>query len=371
MRLLLLGVEIPPSTPMQIELEDFNRGPSHTTSIEELPEEPVADRSELPNQIPPQRGPAVNSTYHRRHNVDSFLPIQRMELGASDHRPAELGTSSFRITELGDSDYRPIELDTSNYGFTELSGDGYGFTELDSGDHRSAEPGANEQLSRRSYMARGVDQLLLQNSPQELALPEPSLQPDPLENGTATLRQFDAPEAILATTHTGTAPTSRIRQRQPVVKFHCDSWISCEGYCSCICHSTYRYKSPELLDNLVGSLFIGYTGLPISTPKCDSRTCINQTPRSIRVSYAFPSWFFMKTLDVVARNSQNGPSFGLSLRNRIDASTGINIISLTHNGDITGMVKLLEERKASLTDVTLYNGTTLFCVRGSVLTKFC
>ena len=155
------------------------------------------------------------------------------------------------------------------------------------------------------------------------------------------------------------------RRRDSVVTLYCHRIISPESQCSCICHKNHHYRSPSLLNKLIGSLFVGYTGLPILTTKCDSSTCVNQTrsPRSIRASYTFPTWFVTKTLDLAIESSiTSGPSFGLSLRNRVNLDSGMNIISGACNGDIPMIIKLLEQHKASLTDIYARAGQSAFYV---------
>ena len=210
-----------------------------------------------------------------------------------------------------------------------------------------------------------------QRSAQELA------GPDLLVCNRSTSRRFDAPEAVLYTEMEGqqliepnsepneTGLTSYVCERRPlVVTFYCKKAISCEGYCSCVCHASRRYKSPGLLNSLIGSLFIGYSGFPILSKKCDLATCADQTSRSVRASYTFPAWFVMKTLDFVAKSSStSGLCFNLRLRNKISQGAGTNIISLARNGAIPTIRKLLEKGQASLTDTDSL-GFSPFCVRG-------
>ena len=186
-----------------------------------------------------------------------------------------------------------------------------------------------------------------------------------------------APEAILhsgigdqrpsnvAPEYTTVAPTSGAPQRQsPVVTFSYDRPSSCEENCACICHFKHRSKSPEIAKSLIGSLFIGYTGLPFLFSKCNSDTCIRQSSRSIRVWYTFPTWFIQRTLDVLVRSAtMSGFCFRVTMRNRVNMGAGINMISLARHGDIVTMIKLLENRKGSLSDIEMHGGLSPFFVR--------
>ncbi len=46
---------------------------------------------------------------------------------------------------------------------------------------------------------------------------------------------------------------------------------------------------------LLGRLFVGYTGLPLPTKKCDRKSCQHgQVQTRIRVAYLFPFWFALR-----------------------------------------------------------------------------
>ena len=36
----------------------------------------------------------------------------------------------------------------------------------------------------------------------------------------------------------------------------------CTPWCSCVCHTESRLRSPRFLDSVLGALFVGYAGLP-------------------------------------------------------------------------------------------------------------
>ena len=237
------------------------------------------------------------------------------------------------------------------------------------------ELGVNERHSLIPSTAWQSTQTSSQTPALELADPSQGYMSDLPECNMNIPGQLDLPETIQRYNMPYPRPTNltpesahQIRsshthqRRSPVVTFHCRSIRSCEGHCSCICHSKYPYKSPRLVSKLLGSLFIGYSGLPLSTQQCNLSGCINQT-RSIQVSYTFPSWFVWKTLNITAEQSfLNGPCFGLSVKNRINVAAGANIFSFASKGDIPAIVTLLEKRMGSLNDVTSVDGYTPFHV---------
>ena len=165
--------------------------------------------------------------------------------------------------------------------------------------------------------------------------------------------------------HTTPFLTNLAQQRpSSFATIHCNRILKCEGHCPCICHLKQRFRSPRVFDKLIGTLFIGYTGLPISVSKCDHHPCKNHVPRSVRASYIFPAWFLTKTLDFIMRysHSMSGPCIGLSVRNRVNPAAGMNIITLAQNGDTSGIIKLLEQHKGSLTDISHIRGASAFHV---------
>ena len=213
-----------------------------------------------------------------------------------------------------------------------------------------------------------------QDSAPELATQSLRIAPDHPESGMNMLWQMNMPESLLhsdvacqepmhlASEHTSPSLASRQTQ-SPFVTFNCNRAVTCDRHCSCVCHSSHRYKSPEVLKKLLGSLFVGYTGLPISASICKSNKCSNHAFRSVKASYIFPFWFVMKTLDLVFKSSYaSGPCISLSVRNRVIMGAGINIVSLARNGDTSGIMKLLERQKASITDVDSLTGQSAFIV---------
>ena len=239
------------------------------------------------------------------------------------------------------------------------------------------ELGISEQDSATSCAAYALEQ---QPSCPSLSHGQTTLDPESAteftEHSNCIRRDSDAPELFFHSDEDDQQLTSLISplvvtaaryntqsQRVSEVRFSVNKLHSCESHCLCTCHGNCRYKSPGALKELVGSLFIGYTGLPMLARKCNLYTCVNRSSRNIWVSYTFPTWFVKKTFDFIAKSSVvSGLRFELTLRNRIDASIGVNIISLAHNGNIHGIVNLLKEGKGSLTDVESFEGYSCFFV---------
>ena len=65
--------------------------------------------------------------------------------------------------------------------------------------------------------------------------------------------------------------------------------------CLCQCHQAMTMTSPGEWSNVLGRLFVGYTGLPLPAKKCDRTSCQHgQVQPRIRVAYLFPLWFAWK-----------------------------------------------------------------------------
>ena len=65
--------------------------------------------------------------------------------------------------------------------------------------------------------------------------------------------------------------------------------------CLCQCHQVTTMASPGGWTRLLGRLFLGYTGLPLPTKKCDRKSCQHgQVQTRIRVAYLFPFWFALR-----------------------------------------------------------------------------
>ena len=343
-------------TSLGVESPHYGLDAQDGEPIQEL----FAHDPELPYRAPSWEELEGVSTGHQLHSTNtSDQLIHEIALDASSHRPMELDTSHRELVEHTDGD-------------SVSSGFGNGGCipeELRADNRRAVELIVDNQAPRPSLPASDTDQQLPQNSPRDQAFSYPSPRQDPSGHNLSSPSRYGAPEAILASARTESGLNNRNTQRQPVYSFYCGRFTSCQNSCACMCHSKSRYQSRGLLSKMMGSLLVGYTGLPISTSKCNLVTCKNHVSRAIRVLYTFPAWFVMKRLEVTFGDSSGRPSFGLSLRNRLDLSTGMNMLTSAINGDTAGIIHLLEEHKGSPLDVDIYMGQSAFAVCCS--TSYC
>jgi len=138
---------------------------------------------------------------------------------------------------------------------------------------------------------------------------------------------------------------------------------TCEGFCDCSCHSNSRYRTPLMLRNLIGTLFVGYTGSSLLGPNCNKSTCQNHAGRSLQFTYCFPQWFLEKTIHIVAALTYTGtPVFGLEVRRRVGWGGEDSILRFALTGNTVGVKSLLDVGKASMTDVDPNHGRTALYV---------
>lgn len=125
----------------------------------------------------------------------------------------------------------------------------------------------------------------------------------------------------------------------------------CSKLCSCQCHTISHYTSPRLLYSVLGSLFVGSSGVPmLDKKKCNRAMCKSSEAARIQLSYYFPKWLIAKMVYVYVTNSmQSGPSMSLRIvRVLPDAAP---IFTFARKGDILGMRSLFHQGIASPVDV--------------------
>jgi len=80
----------------------------------------------------------------------------------------------------------------------------------------------------------------------------------------------------------------------------------CQPWCACRCHSSTRFNMPQLLQSVIGQLFVGYTGLPTLMSSCDlpTDTCQGTGQSFMQINYYFPTWFLSRALTFSLRTSE-------------------------------------------------------------------
>ena len=140
------------------------------------------------------------------------------------------------------------------------------------------------------------------------------------------------------------------------------SHYQCEDSCSCICHRRYAWKTPRLLNRFLGILFVGYTGIPYISPRCNTQDCMQRSNPMTIITYLFPSWLLARVLVLAVRLSSIG---GIELKLRVPhvVSNSSIIFDLCIRGDVEGVKGLLRRGLSSPFDVSINGGRTPLFVR--------
>ena len=136
----------------------------------------------------------------------------------------------------------------------------------------------------------------------------------------------------------------------------------CSRSCKCSCHIRRRLNTPRLLDGFLGTLFIGYSGLPLPSQKCDQVSCGGRKDSSTSLVYKFPRWFVMsRMIQLKAKvTAMYGPEVSLRFNRVVDGKALVFHYATT--GDVSKMKQLFEQGCASPSDVRFDSGWTPFHV---------
>ena len=134
---------------------------------------------------------------------------------------------------------------------------------------------------------------------------------------------------------------------------------SCHGQCYCSCHIRKRARTPASLENLMGNLFVGYTGMPLSQRICNLPTCQHQQRGfSAQFTYYFPWWFVARALvATISIGLAMGPEFTLRLPHVVPESSPI--FQLARSGNVQGLAYLFNNGLASPYDIAGESGATV------------
>ena len=132
--------------------------------------------------------------------------------------------------------------------------------------------------------------------------------------------------------------------------------------CTCICHYRRAHRTPDGLQGFLGSLFIGYTGIPTITPTCNDSACDTRSSPTLMLMYMFPAWLLARAFILFAKLSlSHGLDFNLRLPRVIHTSSSIWTFAGT--GNLTYMKDLLKSKAMSPYDVDSDTGFTALMVR--------
>ena len=134
---------------------------------------------------------------------------------------------------------------------------------------------------------------------------------------------------------------------------------TCHRLCRCLCHSYRRYRSPSVLNSVLGSLFIGYRARPIFPETCDDQEC-QQSSQNCSINYMFPSWLVNWALSFSFRNSSaRGPEAALRVLRTRDFSHILTVFQNPYSSfGFEEMRRMLDAGEASIVDIDV-EGTSV------------
>lgn len=145
---------------------------------------------------------------------------------------------------------------------------------------------------------------------------------------------------------------------------------TCRPLCVCVCHRESRLTSPKWMTSAIGTLFLGYSGVPISflSANCTEVACCSNKSALINVQYWFPSWFLQRM--VILRNRYS-PSNGnqISVRTPRLAGSFTEIFAASLSGNLEMVRFLLSKRKASPFDVARDGNIPIFVSKNHTLSQ--
>ncbi|KAI1429135.1 hypothetical protein F5Y12DRAFT_710346 [Xylaria sp. FL1777] len=136
----------------------------------------------------------------------------------------------------------------------------------------------------------------------------------------------------------------------------------CLAGCPCSCHTighaSRRFALPQSMARLLGSLFVRYTGWPISLLSCNWNDCRATQTSRIQATYVFPTWLVWYQVCVqVEKVSGRNFDMVFATRNRIPMGSS-PLFYGSHYGDFGLVARLLRDEPYRLNDIDQTDGST-------------
>ena len=132
---------------------------------------------------------------------------------------------------------------------------------------------------------------------------------------------------------------------------------ACTPWCSCVCHRKGSFKTPEILQHVLGTLFIGYSGLPMFTKPCDQHSCHLRARPTSSITYFFPPWFLARAISLVLSSTPlAGPVATLKMQRAVSGDA--DVFNFAKLGETEKLKHLFEQGLASPHDVHYESGVT-------------
>lgn len=130
----------------------------------------------------------------------------------------------------------------------------------------------------------------------------------------------------------------------------------CSQHCSCHCHVQTAVKTPRILEQITGCLFLGYSGCPILLQRC-ILPCLEVDPEPLKITYYFPRWFVNRAVSFSMSSAlKSSPALNIKIRRVVSEAS--QLFSLSKFGDVEGIRKLFQNGLASPDDIHFRGGWT-------------
>ena len=181
-----------------------------------------------------------------------------------------------------------------------------------------------------------------------------------LEGGRAGNDRIDHPSVVEPLTE-DTLHVGKLEERartstcHPVSLSACTTsrqWDSqaperCVPWCSCACHVQRSFKSPWVLETLIGRLNVSYSGPWLD---CNERKCRRISAASLVITHSFPTYLMNRYITLKMRYAPlDGPTLTLRAP-RVTAWSHL-YWSYANKGDLTAIQRMYSQKRASPYDL--------------------
>lgn len=138
--------------------------------------------------------------------------------------------------------------------------------------------------------------------------------------------------------------------------------IECSSDCKCSCHTQQNVQAYSSLGNILGRLFLAYSGSSILRKPCNLSTCSQQNAKSIRLTYFFPRWFLNHVVSTTFSTNRLGtPNLNLKVRKIVPETSRLFALCMAEG--VEDIQQLFVNREASPDDIHHRGGWTPLHVR--------
>lgn len=158
-----------------------------------------------------------------------------------------------------------------------------------------------------------------------------------------------------------TPPTMPKDARTDAIGFRVAQYTSSRRQgCPCACHTQKKSYSPAMFERIFGKLFVGYAGLPLVSPKCNSSQCAKAQAARVSLEYWFPMSFISKIVRFQLAIENTGPQCALNFLRRVPDTA--QSVGFAQAGNVDGLKDLFRRGLASPRDVSSTRGYSLLRV---------